>query len=59
MKRGKRLVLTTPASIIWIKSRLSDDEKAIIEARKHNIFQAGKLYALRQAKTLGVEADEK
>ncbi|GHT86932.1 hypothetical protein AGMMS49543_21390 [Betaproteobacteria bacterium] len=37
------------------KSRLSDDEKATIEARKHNIFQAGKLYAGRQAITLGVE----
>jgi hypothetical protein len=37
------------------KSRLSDDEKAIIDARKSNIFEAGKLYAQRQAKTLGVE----
>ena len=37
------------------KSRLSDDEKAIIDARKSNIFNAGKLYALRQAKTLCVE----
>lgn len=37
------------------KSRLSDDEKAIIDARKSNVFKAGKLYAQRQAKTLGVE----
>jgi hypothetical protein len=36
------------------KSRLSDDEKSIIDARKSNILNAGKLYAQRQAKTLGV-----
>jgi hypothetical protein len=40
------------------KARLSDDEKAIIDARKSNIFQAGKLYAQRQAKTLGVDAEQ-
>jgi hypothetical protein len=40
------------------KARLSEDEKAIIDARKRNIFQAGKLYAQRQAKTLGVELEQ-
>jgi hypothetical protein len=34
---------------------LSEDEKKTIDARKSNIFQAGKLYAERQAKTLGVD----
>ncbi|MDR1936010.1 MAG: hypothetical protein LBS49_10635 [Candidatus Accumulibacter sp.] len=37
------------------KSRLADDEKAIIDARKSNLFQADKLYAQRQAKILGIE----
>ncbi|MDR3323177.1 MAG: hypothetical protein LBS89_03135 [Zoogloeaceae bacterium] len=36
------------------KSRLSDDDKKIIDARKTNIFNAIKLYIQRQAKTLGV-----
>jgi hypothetical protein len=36
------------------KSRLDDDEKKIIDARKSAIFAAGKLYAERQAKTLGI-----
>jgi hypothetical protein len=40
------------------KARLSDDEKAIIDARKSNMFQAGKLYAQHQAKTLGVELSQ-
>ncbi|MDR1162857.1 MAG: hypothetical protein LBM17_03345 [Candidatus Accumulibacter sp.] len=38
------------------KSRLDDDEKKIIDARKTAIFNAGKLYARRQAETLGVES---
>jgi hypothetical protein len=33
------------------KARLSKAEKEIIDARKKNIHQAGKLYAERQAKT--------
>lgn len=42
------------------KSRLGDDEKKIIDARKSVIFAAGKLYTERQAMTLGVElADAK
>ena len=36
-------------------ARLSEEEKKIIDARKSNIFLAGKLYAERQAKTLGVD----
>jgi hypothetical protein len=36
------------------KARLDDDEKRIIDARENNIFQAGKLYAGRQAKALGI-----
>jgi len=36
------------------KSRHSDEEKAVIEARKSAVSAAGKLYAERQAKTLGV-----
>jgi hypothetical protein len=36
------------------KARLSEDEKAIIEARRDNMLEAGKLYAQRQEKTLGV-----
>ncbi|MDR2365262.1 MAG: hypothetical protein LBD68_05325 [Zoogloeaceae bacterium] len=39
------------------RARLSEDEKKIIDARKRNVLQAGKLYAQRQAKTLGVDAD--
>jgi hypothetical protein len=39
--------------------RLSDDEKAIIDARKSNMFQAGKLYAQRQARTLGVTTGQR
>jgi hypothetical protein len=38
------------------KSRLGDDEKKVIDARKSAIFNAGKLYAERQAKSLGIEA---
>jgi hypothetical protein len=41
------------------RARLSGDEKKIIDARKSNIFQAGKLYAERQAKTLGVDPGQK
>jgi len=41
------------------KSRLSDDEKKNIDARKTNMFNAGKLYAQRQAKTLGVALEQK
>ncbi|MDR2839375.1 MAG: hypothetical protein LBV49_12545 [Azonexus sp.] len=37
------------------KARLGDDEKKIIEARKAAIATAGKLYAARQAKALGVD----
>ncbi|MDP1698361.1 MAG: hypothetical protein Q8L45_11360 [Xanthomonadaceae bacterium] len=37
------------------KSRLGGDEKKIIDARKVSILVAGKLYAARQAKTLGVD----
>lgn len=37
------------------KSRLGNDEKKIIDARKAAILVAGKLYTERQAKTLGVE----
>jgi hypothetical protein len=37
------------------KSRLGDEEKQIVDARKSNMFQAGKLYAERQARTLGVD----
>jgi hypothetical protein len=37
------------------KARLSDTEKALIDARKANMQQAAKLYAERQAKALGVE----
>lgn len=37
------------------KSRLGDDEKKVIDARKSAVFAAGKLYIERQAKTLGVE----
>jgi hypothetical protein len=40
------------------KSRLSDDEKKIIDARKINMFNADKLYTERQAKTLGVELSQ-
>ena len=39
------------------KSRLDDDEKKIIDARKSNIFQVGRLYGERQAATLGIELD--
>ncbi|GHU07404.1 hypothetical protein AGMMS50225_04260 [Betaproteobacteria bacterium] len=34
------------------KTRLSDDEKAIIDVRKSNVFRAGKLYAQQQLRTL-------
>jgi hypothetical protein len=37
------------------KSRLDDDEKKLIDARKTAIFNAGKLYAERQATTLGID----
>ena len=36
------------------KARLSEDEKAIIEARRNNMLEAGKRYARRQIKTLGL-----
>lgn len=39
------------------KSRLNDEEKEIVDARKGNIRNAGKLYAQRQALTLGVELE--
>ncbi|MDR1163499.1 MAG: hypothetical protein LBM17_06680 [Candidatus Accumulibacter sp.] len=38
------------------KSRLDDDEKEIIDARKIAVSSATKLYAERQAKTLGLES---
>ena len=37
------------------KSRLSDDEKKVIDARKSAIFNADKLYADRLAKTLALD----
>lgn len=37
------------------KSRLTDEEMKILEARKLNMWKAEKLYTERQAKTLGVE----
>jgi hypothetical protein len=37
------------------KSRLSDDDKKVIDARKTNIFNAINLYIQRQARTLGIE----
>jgi len=37
------------------KSRSDDDEKKIIDARKSAVFAAGKLYAERQAKSLGID----
>jgi hypothetical protein len=40
------------------KSRLGNEEKQIIDARESNMFQAGKLYAERQAKTLGIDATQ-
>jgi hypothetical protein len=39
------------------RSRLNDEEKEIIDARKGNIWNAGKLYAQRQAHTLGIEPE--
>jgi hypothetical protein len=36
------------------RARLSEDEKAIIDARKRNMLRANTLYAERQAKSLGV-----
>jgi hypothetical protein len=39
------------------KARLPEDEKKIIDARRSNILQAGKLYAERQAKTLGADPE--
>jgi hypothetical protein len=41
------------------RARLSEDEKKIIDARKSNMLQAGRLYAERQAKTLGVTLGQK
>lgn len=35
------------------KSRLGDDEKQLVEARREAILAAAKLYAVRQAKALG------
>jgi len=40
------------------KSRLADDEKAIIDARKSAMYTGEKLYAERQAKTLGVQLSQ-
>jgi hypothetical protein len=40
------------------KARLSEDEKQIIDARKSNLYQAGKRYAERQAKTLGINVTQ-
>ncbi|MDR0996630.1 MAG: hypothetical protein LBL69_03085 [Zoogloeaceae bacterium] len=40
------------------KARLSDTEKALIDARKANMQVASKLYILRQAKTLGVDGSD-
>jgi hypothetical protein len=37
------------------KARLSEVEKKIIDARKNNMLNASKLYAQRQARTLGIE----
>jgi DNA-directed RNA polymerase len=36
------------------RARLPEEEKQLIDTRKTNMFIAGKLYAQRQAKTLGV-----
>jgi hypothetical protein len=41
------------------KSRLDDDEKKVIGARKSAIWMAGKLYVERQAKALGIETAQK
>jgi hypothetical protein len=41
------------------RARLSEDEKKIIDARKSNMFQAGKLYVERQAKTLDVDLGQR
>jgi len=40
------------------KSRLDDDEKQLVEARKSALQAAGRLYIERQAKALGVTAPE-
>lgn len=40
------------------KSRLGDDEKKVIDARKSAVFAAGQLYAERQAKALGIESTQ-
>ncbi|MDR0576828.1 MAG: hypothetical protein LBI87_04700 [Candidatus Accumulibacter sp.] len=37
------------------RARLPEEEKKLIDARKTNIFAAGKLYAERQATTLGID----
>lgn len=37
------------------KARLGDVEKQLIDARKSNIFQAGKLYRERQVRALTAE----
>jgi hypothetical protein len=39
------------------RARLSEEEKRLIDARKANMLGAGKLYAGRQAKTLGIVAE--
>jgi hypothetical protein len=39
------------------RARLSENEKKIIDTRKSNMLQAGKLYAERQAKTLGIDLE--
>ncbi|PKP67748.1 MAG: hypothetical protein CVT83_07890 [Alphaproteobacteria bacterium HGW-Alphaproteobacteria-5] len=40
------------------KSRCDDAEKKIIEARKSAIWEAGKLYAARQATSLGIDPSQ-
>jgi hypothetical protein len=40
------------------KARLSEDEKKIIDARKNNMLNAGKLYAQRQVRTLGIKEEK-
>jgi len=41
------------------KGRISDQEKEILHARKHNIAHANQLYKQQQARTLGVVLPEK
>jgi len=41
------------------KSRLDDEEKKLIDARKTNMFTARKIYAEKQAQTLGISPIKK